>query len=162
MNIELRYAIAHPAEAVWNALSTFDDVSWNNRALESMTVEGEGIGMTRTLYWTTAPYSLPTIERLELLDHAQRIITYSIVQCAADIFEDSWIRIQVLPRGDNSCTLLVDYKLVDSELTRGDEFKTFLHLWTAEVTESLDNYLHQQAAVSRTPPEQPALRHATL
>ena len=63
-----------PVETVWALLADFADVSWIPVA-GRVEVEGEGIGMSRSIYGSG---ERPAVETLTLLDHKARRLGYSI------------------------------------------------------------------------------------
>ncbi|HKV18647.1 MAG TPA: SRPBCC family protein [Mycobacterium sp.] len=63
-----------PVETVWALLADFADVSWIPVA-GRVEVEGEGIGMSRSIYGSG---ERPAVETLTLLDHEARRLGYSI------------------------------------------------------------------------------------
>ena len=62
-----------PAE-VWSLLANFGETGWIPMA-DTVTLEGEGVGMRRLLHMEGAP---PIIEQLDAIDHDRRVLTYSI------------------------------------------------------------------------------------
>jgi hypothetical protein len=74
IEVEVEREYDFSAAAVWAVFADFGNVSWVP-GVEKVELEGEGIGMIRHL---TVPV-LPTLhERLEVLDHAEKVLEYSI------------------------------------------------------------------------------------
>jgi carbon monoxide dehydrogenase subunit G len=85
--IELRSEISAPASEVWALLGDFGAVASWNPFVERAQIEGDGVGMTRTI---TAAGGGRIVERLELRDADERRIRYSVqlesgAQSIADI-----------------------------------------------------------------------------
>ncbi|MDR5699099.1 SRPBCC family protein [Agromyces aerolatus] len=73
--IEVRGEIAAPSAAVWAQLGDFGGVATWNPFVEHVVVDGDGIGMTRTI---TARGGARIVERLEHLDHERRHLRYAV------------------------------------------------------------------------------------
>jgi hypothetical protein len=73
--------LAAPADAVWGLLADFGAIDrWWPREpmpIESVTIEGEGIGMVRHIRNAGVPQ--PVSERLDFLDPASRTLVLSII-----------------------------------------------------------------------------------
>lgn len=65
------------ADEVWSLVSDFNGLDKFVEAVADCTTEGTGIGAVRTL---TLADGGEVIEKLESLDHDQRLLTYSIVE----------------------------------------------------------------------------------
>jgi hypothetical protein len=84
-----------PPEKVWEVLREFTDASWTG---VDMTVEGAGVGATRTL--SLGP--TPVTERCDRLDDDARVLGYSITEGSGLPFADYHSVMTVLPHADGS------------------------------------------------------------
>jgi len=75
-SVKVTDRIEASADSVWELLRDFGGIKKFSTAIESCTVEGEGIGAVRTL---TMPGGLELQERLEAFDDAGRTLQYAII-----------------------------------------------------------------------------------
>lgn len=75
-SVKVSERIEARADAVWELFRDFGGVARFSPALESCTVEGEGVGAVRTI---RMPGGLEIRERLEAFDDEGRSLQYSIV-----------------------------------------------------------------------------------
>ncbi|WP_173922467.1 SRPBCC family protein [Agromyces sp. Marseille-P2726] len=73
--IEVRGEVAAPASEVWSLLGDFGGVASWNPFVENARIDGDGIGMTRTV---TAAGGARVIERLDVHDDDARHIRYTV------------------------------------------------------------------------------------
>lgn len=75
--VHVSETIAAPAARVWELVRDFGGIAqWGGPALQSCTVEGEGVGAVRRI---GLPGGRTISERLEALDDAARTLSYAIV-----------------------------------------------------------------------------------
>jgi hypothetical protein len=92
------YAV--PASKLWELVSDFGGLD-KVMGIESMEVEGEGVGSLRTI-----PMGGGTVvESLDVLDHAAMHLVYSIINDAPLPFEGYSASMQVDADGDDASTL---------------------------------------------------------
>lgn len=90
-----------PADAVWGQLGNFAGVKVGG-AVESVSYEGEGVGMTRTIVMGGGPI----IERLEAHDDTARTFTYAIVNDDGPLpFSNYSATVLVSDNGDGTTTV---------------------------------------------------------
>ncbi len=87
------------ADQVWAVFADFGNVSWVP-GVEKVELEGEGIGMIRHL---SVPVFPPLHERLDSLDHEQKVLEYSIPTVEYIGVKDYHARAQVLELGPGRC-----------------------------------------------------------
>lgn len=91
-----------PADVVWSGLRTFAGGKGFSDQIEKVTVEGDGVGATREVVFTSGDR---VVERLDAVDDASRTLEYSIVSGSIP-FEDFRSRMRVVPDDEGSCTVL--------------------------------------------------------
>jgi hypothetical protein len=101
IEVSRRHKYDFSAEEVWGVFADFGNVSWVP-GVEKVEVEGEGIGMVRHL---TVPVFPPLHERLEVRDHEQRILEYSIPSVEYLQVEGYRARAQVIEPKAGSCVV---------------------------------------------------------
>jgi hypothetical protein len=75
--VKVSDTVAAPAAKVWALVRDFGGVTeWGGPAIQSCTVEGEGIGAKRRI---GLPGGLAIVEQLEAFDDAGRSLSYAIV-----------------------------------------------------------------------------------
>jgi hypothetical protein len=74
MQVDVEREMAHPAQEVWAVLGNFGDLSWAPGP-ERVEIIGDGVGMTRRIFM---PGMDPIDERLEAIDHGERVLRYTI------------------------------------------------------------------------------------
>lgn len=76
--VKVSDTVAAPAAKVWEIVRDFGGVAkWGGPAIQSCSVEGEGIGAIRRI---GLPGGLAIAERLEAFDDAGRSLSYAIVE----------------------------------------------------------------------------------
>jgi hypothetical protein len=76
-DVKVSESLAAPAAKVWAFLGDFGGIGkWGGPMLQSVTVEGSGVGAVRTI---GVPGGATIQERCEALDETGRSLTYSIV-----------------------------------------------------------------------------------
>lgn len=89
------------ADAVWEQLSDFGGIKPGG-AIESVSVEGEGVGMVRTMNLSAGR----VVERLDRHDSSNRIFTYSIINEDSPLpFSDYSATVVITDNGDGSSTV---------------------------------------------------------
>jgi hypothetical protein len=96
-SVKVNDRIQASADRVWDLLRDFGGIQRFSSAIESVSVQGEGIGAVRTL---TLPGGLTLQERLEALDDASRSLSYAIVGSHPLPFDDYLSTIRLSEDGD--------------------------------------------------------------
>lgn len=100
-DLSMKTTLDAPAHAVWEAISDFNGIPKYVAAVDSSTMEGEGVGALRTL---TLQDGARILERLESLDDSSRTLSYSIVESPLPMEEYiSTMRVREL--GPDRCEL---------------------------------------------------------
>lgn len=81
--VEVREIVSSTADAVWDLVRDFGDISRWSKGISSCEVDGEGIGAVRTMKLG----DLVIRERLEAFDDAARRFSYSIVEAPLPLQE---------------------------------------------------------------------------
>jgi len=90
-----------PADAVWAQLSNFAGIKPGG-GVESVSYEGEGVGMVRTIGMGGGS----VVERLEVHDDAARTFTYAIINEDCPLpFSDYSATVMVSDNGDGTSTV---------------------------------------------------------
>jgi hypothetical protein len=99
--VHVNEPVAAPAERVWELVRDFGGIAkWGGPALQSCTVEGEGVGAIRRI---GLPGGLAIAERLEALDEAGRSLSYAIVEKSPIPVKDYLSTIRIVEDGPQSC-----------------------------------------------------------
>ncbi len=89
------------ADAVWAELGNFRSVEPGG-GIDSVTYEGEGVGMVRTIVMG----GRPVVERLEVHDSDAKTFTYAIINDDCPLpFSDYSATVQVIDDGDGTSTV---------------------------------------------------------
>lgn len=89
------------ADRVWELLGDFGGVvRWGGPALQSCTVEGEGVGAIRRI---TGPGGMQIVERLEARDDTARSLSYAIVEKSPIPIRDYLATVTVTEEGPHAC-----------------------------------------------------------
>ena len=94
------------AQEVWAVFADFGNVSWVP-GVEKVDLEGEGVGMIRHL---TVPVFPQLHERLDAIDHAKRVLEYSIPAVEYLEVENYTARAQVIDLGSGRCRVQMSCK----------------------------------------------------
>ena len=106
MEVILTEQFAASGESVWELLRDFGGIlRWNTNGIESVSVEGEGIGAVRTI---GIPGGIQLQEKLEAHDDPARSFSYSFTGKLVIPFEDYYATMTVVDEGDSECR--VDWK----------------------------------------------------
>lgn len=109
-----------PAQKLWDAVSNFGAVEdwWPPGMLTKVEVEGEGVGMVRSIHTIVG---IVLHEKLESLDHEARTLTLSIVGDLPAGMEDYHAQGRVTESGDAACTLTWEgqYQVPDADAEAG-------------------------------------------
>lgn len=101
MEVQVIEKFSVSADTVWDLLRDFGGIlRWNPGSLESVTVEGEGLGSVRTI---TLPGGASLQEKLEAFDDAARSFSYSFTGKLLLPLENYLASMTVLPVDDSSC-----------------------------------------------------------
>ena len=88
-------------EAVWELVRGFGEImKWSGGAIESVSVEGEGIGAIRTL---GIAGGAELKEKLEAHDDAEQTFSYSFVGKLVLPLDDYYATLKVVDTGANQC-----------------------------------------------------------
>ena len=99
--VHVNEAVAAPAGKVWELVRDFGGVArWGGPALQSCTVEGEGVGAVRRI---GLPGGLSIAERLEGFDDAGRSLSYAIVEKSPIPVKNYLSTIRILEDGAQAC-----------------------------------------------------------
>lgn len=97
----VKRTLAVPADALWQRLADFGDVSWITPATRTE-VEGSGPGMVRLVY---AGSDTPVRERLESLDPKSRTLVYTIPENNPLPVEGYRATVRVEDLGESRCEI---------------------------------------------------------
>ncbi len=99
--VKVSETVAAPAARVWELVRDFGGIAkWGGPALQSCSVEGEGIGAIRRI---GLPGGLTISERLEALDDGARSLRYAIVEKCPLPVRDYRSTIQISEVGPQEC-----------------------------------------------------------
>jgi len=99
--VQVSESIAAPAAKVWELVRDFGGVAkWGGPALQSCTVEGEGIGAVRRI---GLPGGMEIAERLEACDDAARSLSYAIVGKSPIPVRNYLSTIRIVEEGAQAC-----------------------------------------------------------
>ena len=99
--VHVNEPVAAPAGKVWELVRDFGGVArWGGPALQSCTVEGEGVGAIRRI---GLPGGLAIAERLEAFDDAGRSLSYAIVEKSPIPVKNYLSTIRILEDGAQAC-----------------------------------------------------------
>ncbi len=90
------------ADSLWAIAGNFGDMSWSS-AIESCSVEGEGVGAVRTFTPKGAPE--PMQERLEAFDAAARSFSYAIIGKNPLPCDDYLAHVKISELGADRCRI---------------------------------------------------------
>jgi hypothetical protein len=96
-SVKVTDRIGASADRVWDLVRDFGGIQRFASAIESVSVQGEGVGAVRTL---TMPGGVTLHERLEGLDDASRTLRYAIVGTHPLPFDDYLATIRLSEDGD--------------------------------------------------------------
>jgi len=89
------------ADAAWDQLGNFSGIEAGG-GIDSVTYEGEGVGMTRTIVMG----GKPIVERLDVHDPAAKTFTYAIINDDGPLpFSDYSATVKIDDNGDGTCTV---------------------------------------------------------
>jgi len=94
-------SVAAPADAVWAQLGDFSGIEAGG-GIDSVSFEGEGVGMTRTIVMG----GRPVVERLEAHDAGERTFTYAIINEDSPLpFSNYSATVRIIDNEDDTCTV---------------------------------------------------------
>ena len=100
-DVKVSESLAAPAAKVWALLGDFGGVAkWGGPMVQSVKLEGSGVGAVRTL---GLPGDAKIQERCEALDDAGRALTYSIVGQSPIPIRNYRSTCRVVETGANQC-----------------------------------------------------------
>jgi len=99
IDVEVEREMERSADEVWALLADFGNLCWVP-GIEKVEVEGEGVGMVRHL---TVPVFPPLAERLDFIDHDEKVLEYSIPAVEYISVKNYVARAQVIDRGPGRC-----------------------------------------------------------
>lgn len=101
MKVEVSEKFSTTGETIWELLREFGGIQrWNSNGIESVSVEGEGIGAIRTI---GIPGGVQLQERLEAYDDGARTFSYSFVGKVVIPVEDYYATMTVVDEGESEC-----------------------------------------------------------
>ena len=101
MEVKITENFAASAESVWEMLRDFGGIlRWNSKGIDSVSVEGEGIGAVRTI---GIPGGISLQERLEAHDDEARSFSYSFFGKPVIPLDDYYATMTVFDEGDGQC-----------------------------------------------------------
>ena len=118
ITVERATRIAASASRVWQLFSTEDGQRRAEAGLvASMTFEGEGVGLIRTLHPEGQAAGQCVKERLEHYDEANREMAFRIVDTGDIVpFADHLGFAKVIPAGETACVLLMRLTFVPVDI----------------------------------------------
>lgn len=100
IDVTVQRELPVPADKAWALISDFGDISWAP-GMDKVEVTGEGPGMIRAIHM---PGDTPPIEeRLESLDHDNRVMEYTIPKGMPMPLTGYRATAKVVPLDDDSC-----------------------------------------------------------
>lgn len=101
MEVKITETFTVPAAKVWELLRDFGGIRrWNPDGIDSVTVEGEGIGAVRTI---AIPGGISLQERLEAYSDEDRSFSYSFFGKLVVPLENYYATMAIFEEGDSSC-----------------------------------------------------------
>lgn len=101
MEVLVTESFSVSADEIWNLLRDFGGIlKWNPDSLESVTVEGEGLGAIRTI---GIPGGVSLQEKLEAFDDPGRSFSYSFTGKLLLPLENYLASMTVIPVDDSNC-----------------------------------------------------------
>jgi carbon monoxide dehydrogenase subunit G len=101
VEVKITGKFAASAQSVWELLRDFGGIRrWNSNGIESVSVEGEGVGAVRTI---GIPGGVELQERLEAYDEAGRSFSYSFFGKPVIPLEDYYATMTVFEEGEDQC-----------------------------------------------------------
>ena len=101
MEVKITENFGAPAAKVWELLRDFGGIRrWNPNGIESVTVEGEGVGAVRTI---GIPGGVSLQERLEAYDEQARSFSYSFYGKLVIPLESYYATMTVVEEADATC-----------------------------------------------------------
>jgi len=101
--VKVRETVAAPAAKVWEIVRDFGGVAqWGGPAIQSCSVEGEGVGAIRHI---GLPGGLAIAERLEAFDDAARTLSYAILEKSPLPLRNYLATIRIEEAGPQACAV---------------------------------------------------------
>ncbi|MDG2332954.1 MAG: SRPBCC family protein [Myxococcota bacterium] len=101
MEVKISENFSVGSDVVWQLLRDFGGIlRWNSNGIESVSVEGEGVGAVRTI---GIPGGLELQEKLEAYNEEGRSFSYSFTGKPVIPLDDYYATMTVLDEGDSSC-----------------------------------------------------------
>ncbi|MFP8879571.1 MAG: SRPBCC family protein [Myxococcota bacterium] len=101
MKVQVTEELQASGEVVWQLVRGFGEImKWSGGAVESVSVEGDGIGAVRTI---GIAGGAQLQEKLEAHDDAKRTFSYSFVANALLPVDDYYATMTIIETGANQC-----------------------------------------------------------
>ncbi len=101
MKVLVTEEVQASAADVWDLVRGFGDIlKWSGGAIESVSVEGDGIGAVRTI---SIAGGAQLQEKLEAHDDAERMFSYSFVGKLLLPLDDYYATMSIIETGANQC-----------------------------------------------------------
>ncbi|HIF97821.1 MAG TPA: SRPBCC family protein [Myxococcales bacterium] len=101
MEVKVTENFAASGESIWELLRDFGGIlRWNSNGIESVSVEGEGVGAVRTI---GIPGGIQLQEKLEAHDEAARSFSYSFAGKPVIPFDNYYATMTVIDEGESMC-----------------------------------------------------------
>ena len=126
------------ADDVWAVIADFGNVSWIP-GIEKVDLEGEGVGMIRHL---TVPEYPQLHERLDAIDHDEKVLEYSIPAVEYIGVKNYGARAQVIELGPGRCRVLWSCK-AEAEGTPEAEARDKVRAFYQAMLGWIGDYLEQ-------------------
>ena len=101
MEVKITENFAVNGETVWGFLRDFGGIRrWNANGIDSVSVEGEGVGAVRTI---GIPGGIELQEKLEAYDESGRCFSYSFTGKPVIPLDDYYATMTVVDAGESAC-----------------------------------------------------------
>lgn len=117
ITVERAIRIPVPADLAWRVLGDFSLSRLSAGICKFVTVEGDGVGMVRTMHLVDDWGGGYVRERLEELSLADRYMSYRLVDSGPVPFADYIGSIRVNPAGPDACVAVMTSRFVPVEIS---------------------------------------------
>lgn len=117
VSVERAIRIPVPVDVAWQVLGDFTLSRLSAGICKYVTVEGDGVGMVRTMHLVDAWGGGYVCERLEELDAADRYMSYRLVDSGPVPFADYIGSIRLNPAGPGACVAVMTSRFVPVEIS---------------------------------------------
>lgn len=142
MELESEYELPYPAAQVWALLSDFRSMPGHWPDLDRVESDGEGVGMTRTLYWKNS--QIPRVQRLDALDTDAMSMRFSPLNPVVPV-TDFHIFNCVEAITENSCKVCSVISFQADEAGSEGQIAELLEQVSVQIGESVRAYLGGKA-----------------